>query len=345
MIPAGLPPGTRAILASKRAGLRDCALEADEKIRCIAVSKHQYDPNPDGEGFEADHETASKGRGPESPGSCTKQCAETVSEHTTYTVSGFSVRPHTRLMILKKPSPLHGAGWEKKLRYPLRPASGKSRNIFSDQIVFQIDAVARLPGAPRWSAVRGGCGMTDTVKVVSPRRATVNESLPSTAMEPAETSRCAQAGSYAMRHRNLSASPAATGNDLARAVHDGPAPYARRARWVGFKAFAGLNNTATAWTWPCSSTPFGGEAVSRRQRSHAGHSAEANSTTAGLQRVAHKTGWITGIVHDAASCIQYLSTEGFADHETASRAGAGIAAVASKTVSILPRPLRSSKRH
>ena len=57
-------------------------------------------------------------------------------------------------------------------------------------------------------------------------------------------------------------------------------------------------------------------------------------------RVAHKTGWITGIVHDAAIVypayaspyVLVILTEGFADHETASRAGAGIARIVHEAV-------------
>ena len=57
-------------------------------------------------------------------------------------------------------------------------------------------------------------------------------------------------------------------------------------------------------------------------------------------RVAHKTGWITGVVHDAAIVypedaspyVLVILTEGFADHETASQAGAGIARIVHEAV-------------
>ncbi len=57
-------------------------------------------------------------------------------------------------------------------------------------------------------------------------------------------------------------------------------------------------------------------------------------------RVAHKTGWITGIVHDAAivypedaaSYVLVILTEGFKDHETASQAGAKIARMVHEAV-------------
>ncbi len=53
----------------------------------------------------------------------------------------------------------------------------------------------------------------------------------------------------------------------------------------------------------------------------------------GTAQVAHKTGWITGITHDAAIVypenappyVLVILTEGFDDHATASQAGAGIA--------------------
>ena len=60
----------------------------------------------------------------------------------------------------------------------------------------------------------------------------------------------------------------------------------------------------------------------------------------GTVRVAHKTGWITGIVHDAAivypenapSYVLVILTEGFEDHAVASEVGAGIARIVHEAV-------------
>lgn len=60
----------------------------------------------------------------------------------------------------------------------------------------------------------------------------------------------------------------------------------------------------------------------------------------GTARVAHKTGWITGVVHDAAivypenapSYVLVVLTEGFDDHATASEVGAGIARIVHEAV-------------
>ena len=60
----------------------------------------------------------------------------------------------------------------------------------------------------------------------------------------------------------------------------------------------------------------------------------------GTARVAHKTGWITGITHDAAIVypenappyVLVILTEGFDDHATASQAGAGITRIVHEAV-------------
>ena len=60
----------------------------------------------------------------------------------------------------------------------------------------------------------------------------------------------------------------------------------------------------------------------------------------GTARVAHKTGWITGIVHDAAIVypehaspyVLVILTEGFDDHAVASEVGAGIARIVHEAV-------------
>ena len=60
----------------------------------------------------------------------------------------------------------------------------------------------------------------------------------------------------------------------------------------------------------------------------------------GTARVAHKTGWITGIVHDAAIVypenappyVLVILTEGFDDHATASQVGAEIARIVHEAV-------------
>ncbi len=115
------------------------------------------------------------------------------------------------------------------------------------------------------------------------------------------------------------------------------------------KAFErGLNNTATA-----SDLAVLLDAIRRNEAVSRAASEEMRDILLGQEfnemipaglpgtaRVAHKTGWITGITHDAAIVypenappyVLVILTEGFDDHAAASQAGAGIARIVHEAV-------------
>ena len=115
------------------------------------------------------------------------------------------------------------------------------------------------------------------------------------------------------------------------------------------KAFErGLNNTATA-----SDLAVLLDAIRRNEAVSRAASEEMRDILLGQEfnemipaglpgtaRVAHKTGWITGITHDAAIVypenappyVLVILTEGFDDHATASQAGAEIARIVHEAV-------------
>ena len=115
------------------------------------------------------------------------------------------------------------------------------------------------------------------------------------------------------------------------------------------KAFErGLNNTATA-----SDLAVLLDAIRRNEAVSRAASEEMRDILLGQEfnemipaglpgtaRVAHKTGWITGITHDAAIVypenappyVLVILTEGFDDHATASQAGAGITRIVHEAV-------------
>ena len=115
------------------------------------------------------------------------------------------------------------------------------------------------------------------------------------------------------------------------------------------KAFEqGLNNTATA-----SDLAVLLDAIRRNEAVSRAASEEMRDILLGQEfnemipaglpgtaRVAHKTGWITGITHDAAIVypenappyVLVILTEGFDDHAAASQVGAGIARIVHEAV-------------